>query len=112
MNFAFDVALNRPAGIRDFAATVGDQFTVAIALYDLDGDAATANLTGSTAKIEIIRCADVELSITGTIAFGVATFDFGGSDLSGIVGRNVFRCKLTRSGKVATVVRGSFTVAD
>jgi len=112
MNLAFDVALNRPAGIRDFAAFVGDQFTVSIAFYDNDGDAATANLTGSTATIEILRCGDVEVSVVGVIVAGVATFDFGSADLSGIVGRNVFRCKLTRSGKVATVVRGSFTVAD
>lgn len=111
MNFAFDVALNRPTGSRDFAAFVGDQFTVSIAFYEKDGDAATANLTGSTAKVEVLRCGDVELSITGVVAFGVATFDFSGVDLSGIVGRNVFRCKLTRAGKVAAVVSGSFTVA-
>lgn len=112
MNLAFDVALNRPAATRNFAAFVGDQFVIAISIYEADGDVAKATLTGNTARIEILRCGDVEVSIPGVIAAGVVTFDFGASDLSGIVGRNVFRCKLTRAGKVATVACGAFTVAD
>lgn len=112
MNQAFAVALNQPAGERNFDAYVGDQFTVAVTFYDVDGDTTVSDLTGDTASMEILRCGEVEITIAGTVAAGVATFSFAAVDLSDIPGRNEWRLKLTRDGSSATVASGALTVIE
>ena len=112
MNYAFDVALNRIAASRDFAAFVGDEFAVAVTFYDEDGDTTVSDLTGDTATLEVLRCGDVEITVTGVVASGVATFDFADVDVSDIPGRNVFRVKLVRDGLSSTVISGAFTVSE
>lgn len=110
MNYAFTVALDRPATSRSMSAFVDDDFTVAVTFYDVDGEATVSDLTGDTASLEIVRCGDVQVTVTGTVSTGVATFSFADTDLSEYEGRNVWRVKLVRDGASLTVIDGILTV--
>lgn len=111
MNQTFFVALDRPAAACNVSAVVGDQFAVAIVIYEADGDEAPADLDFATASLELVRCGVKEITVAGVIEDGKATFDLDGKNFACLVGRSALRVKLTRDGRTVTVVDGSFTVS-
>lgn len=110
MNHAFSIALDRFAAVRNTDVFVGDQSSIAVTVYDKDGDTAPANLSGATVTLDVIRCGTTEFTAAGVIAGGVVTFDLTTQDLSEIVGRNLMRVKLTRAGASNVVLSGALTV--
>ena len=112
MDFSFFVALNRPAVDSDVTAVVGDQFTIDVVFYEVDGDEVVADLTGGSASLQVLREDCPQFTIAGSIATGTATFDLAQVDLSDIIGRNALRVMLTRDGRSCTVIDGAFTVRE